>query len=418
MKIKSTLLLAALTGFAVSASAGVGFTSIDQLCGEYSLVCAQLDDDNYESHFAMNMTPGAAPNEVIFNRFYYIDDFNLPATVDFETGTVTFKKMEEFTYLQNYEGMASFLLYKWNSTHTRASEVDEVTGTILEDGMGTIVFDPDYYFSIVVPDGIKPGPSSTGERGYQVVCELGSASNVDMYFQPAKHEFIYFPEQWQFAGSADFTGMWIAPMAGFNNGENTLTYKVNYYENKQNINKLLLMNPYGSGTPWTDPNTIGEDYLNVSDKQGYFFIDTTDPNFVLVASGVSSGYSSEAVPSISCSNEEGLYTYDDGYDRSTVKTVLQQFGVNEYSFRKGNDITIRNLVYIDEKTHYLSERAETYVSYITLNPGDDSGVEGIDVENAGETRYYNLMGVEVKNPTKGQILIERTSQGARKIIAQ
>lgn len=418
MRIKSTLLFAAFASVGLSASAGAGFTSIDQLCGEYSLCCVQLDEGGFSEHYSTVMVPGEGENEVVFKKFYYIEGYDVPATVDLEAGTVTFHKLTNFKYIDNYEGMSDFLLFKWNTTHTRANQVNEITGTILQDGMGTIVFDPDYYFSIVVPDGVKPGPGGPSDRGYQVVCELGSGDASAMYYQPAKHKFNYFADQWQYAGQAEFTGMWIAPLAGFNNGKNTLTYKVDYYENKQNPAKILLMNPYGAGTPWTDPDSIGEDYLNTSKEQGFYFIDTTDPDFVLVASDVNSGYSSAAVPSIMCANEEGLYTYSDGYDRGTVKMVLNMYNVYEYSVRKGNDITVRNLYYYDGKNHYLSERPETYITTITLLPGAESGVKEIGIENNDAPRYYNLQGVEVMNPSKGQILIQRSSQGSRKVLVK
>ena len=387
MKFKSTLLFCALSGVAFSANAGAGFTSIDQICGGYSLICARLDDYDDINHFDMKAVPGEGENEILFQNFFYIEGYDIPATVDFEAGTVTFRKLENFKYLDNYEGMSSFLLFKWNLTHTRGSQVDEMTATFLNDGTGTLVFDPDYYFSIVVPDGIKPGPTSTGERGYQVVCELGSTDELTMYYQPTQHDFIYFADQWQYAGQAEFTGMWIAPFAGFNNGENTLTYKVGYYENKQNPAKILLLNPYVTGTPWTDPDPISADYLNISNEQGYYFIDTTDPNFVLVASGVNSGYSSNAIPTISCMNQEGYYIYYWGYDLPTVKTVLNYFDMYSYSFRKGNDLTIRNLAYITDKAHSLSNKEIEYITTITLHPGEESGVVEIKIENNGATRY-------------------------------
>ena len=416
MKIKSTLLLFALSGLAFTANAGAGFSSVDQICGEYSLICVQLDDKDYINHFTMNAVPGEEPNEIVFQNFFYIPGYDIPATINFEEGTITFRKLEDFKFMDNYDGMSSFLLYKWNATHTRASEIDEMTATFVQDGTGTIIFDPDYYFSIVVPDGIKPGPMASDERGYQVVCELGSIPNLTMCYQPTQHDFIYFAEQWQYAGQAEFTGMWIAPFAGFNNGENTLTYKVDYYENKENPAKILLMNPYGAGTPWTDPNSVSADYLNVSKEQGYYFIDTTDPDFVLVPTGVKSGYSSKAIPKISCMNQEGYYTYYWGYDRPTVIRVLNNFGMRTYSFRKGNELTIRNLAFITDKAYSLPTEGGEYVTTITLYPGEDSGVEGMEVETTGATRYYNLQGVEVKNPSKGQILIQRSSEGSRKVI--
>lgn len=419
MKFKSTLILTALMGMGATASANCGFTSVEQLCGEYSLICAMLHDDDDVNHFAMSAVPGENENEIIFQRFYYIDGYDVPATVDLEAGTVTFHELNDFLYLDNYEGMSSFLLYKWNATHTRANKVPEMTGTIVPDGTGTIVFDPDYYFSIVVPDGVKPGPNGPSDPGYQIVNELGSIDGTTMHFQPKNHEWIYAPEQWEYAGQAEFTGMWIAPLAGFNNGDNTLTYKVDYFENKANPEMLLLTNPYGKHTPWSDPESVSAEFLNTSSEPGYYVIDTTDPDFVLVLYGVNVGYSSKEIPTIQCMNEEGYCVYFDGYDKATSKYVLNNFNVFTFSVRKGNDITIRNLMYITDKKYYLSESSEEYITTIKLFPGEESnGIEELTSVNAGQSRYFNLQGIEVLNPEKGQILIERNAAGSRKIMVK
>ena len=46
----------------------------------------------------------------------------------------------------------------------------------------------------------------------------------------------------------------------------------------------------------------------------------------------------------------------------------------------------------------------------------ESGVASIETEDTGEATYFNLQGVKVDNPSKGQLLIERKGNESRKII--
>ncbi len=56
-------------------------------------------------------------------------------------------------------------------------------------------------------------------------------------------------------------------------------------------------------------------------------------------------------------------------------------------------------------------------AYIFVNKGVVSGVEDVVAAPAkGNARYYNIQGMEIKNPTKGQLLIEKAGDASRKII--
>ena len=53
---------------------------------------------------------------------------------------------------------------------------------------------------------------------------------------------------------------------------------------------------------------------------------------------------------------------------------------------------------------------------IPKNELEDNGIFEIDNDSNGSSRYYNLQGIEVKNPAKGQMLIEKKGNKTRKVI--
>ena len=108
-----------------------------------------------------------------------------------------------------------------------------------------------------------------------------------------------------------------------------------------------------------------------------------------------------------CSIEE--YEVDLGFMTGTAYRLAINFnpayGDGEYT------LTIpAGFVYIDQYNMYNEE----VVLHYTVNY--EAGVDGIQAEENGEAVYYNLQGVRVKNPEKGQILIRVQNGKVTKMI--
>lgn len=70
------------------------------------------------------------------------------------------------------------------------------------------------------------------------------------------------------------------------------------------------------------------------------------------------------------------------------------------------DISIRN----------IEEDDEGKINFIVGNSDNTTGVENIDFIEEELPRYFNLQGIEILNPVKGQILIEKKGNSTKKII--
>ena len=64
----------------------------------------------------------------------------------------------------------------------------------------------------------------------------------------------------------------------------------------------------------------------------------------------------------------------------------------------------------------ITENEDGSISFKILGGVEDAGVDGIVEEGDGNVRYFNLQGVEVLNPEKGQILIKRNGAKVEKVI--
>ena len=47
-----------------------------------------------------------------------------------------------------------------------------------------------------------------------------------------------------------------------------------------------------------------------------------------------------------------------------------------------------------------------------------TGITGIDAENAGSVRYFNLQGVEIANPEEGSVVIKVEGNKATKVLVK
>lgn len=376
--MKKIYSLIALGGALLMPTQSYALDSIDQLTGDASLI-AVYENNPWDGYKSLKIAAGQNPNEIILQGIYSIQGSEIPATVDLEAGTVTFKSIENCFYMEQYQGWANFQVFQYNKTHTRYNPVEETVATIAADGTGNIFFDPEYLIGVIVPEGVNPNPGGMGGEpgdqtpGEQVIFVAGSDDDKTMYIQGVKRQWTYYADEWELAGKASYQDGWIAPFIGYNNGSKELVYLVDYYVNKEDPAKILIANPYDNAAYTT---TSVADYKNTGSGQGFIFIDSTDPDFVQVMWHVPAGYSCEALgDNIECYNEEGYNRCCDGCDIAQCKANLRYFDYNIFSTRNGDDIEIRNLdftssLYGNLYAGHPSGASMDAVTYITLNAED------------------------------------------------
>lgn len=220
---------------------------------------------------------------------------------------------------------------------------------------------------------------------------------------------------WHSYGTAQFVDGWICPGVY---GADALNYSwtVNVDQKDEDPNIIRLNNPYmADGCPLlqADPTCVKEG--------GYIVIDISDPTFVRVSPNVFSGFLN-GTTKIYNTNAEG-YFMAQGYSKEETMAGLQEI-VSEYSTYADGVIKIPN-AYIQTSMNgmltywqdaYGNDLTEYMVATITLNQTGIDEISSTD-ENA-PIEYYNLQGVRVSNPEKGDVVITRQGSKVSKIVVR
>lgn len=257
-----------------------------------------------------------------------------------------------------------------------------------------------------------PDPSADNWIGYYDLLDFLLATQAD-------DENL----RWEKYGSAMFVDGWFQP--GFGMDQTANAYEVPLQRNIANTNLYRLVDPYHRG-PLAD--------VNLNTTGGSIVFDVTNPEMVIFRQAIS-GFSYQELPYVVlsvtfCYNFVGAamatygFTPDEIFDALGTEIIYTKFADNKIELKQG---------LIDSKEEYdanfgWQERptggevwqdqnnklANMYAS-ITLMP--DSGVDGVesDDENAPEV-YYNLQGVKLTNPEKGQLVIVKKGSKSEKRI--
>lgn len=240
--------------------------------------------------------------------------------------------------------------------------------------------------------------------------------------------FEFHPNEWEEGGESAFYDAWINPLLKTPVPE----YNVPTYRNVLDNTTFLLLDPYGPDTPW------GEGEFNESADEGYIVFTYADPDCVLfqplVYSLTMSFDNSEEqdgsdldYEQLYLYNYEGYNYYVSGLELRQIKSVLNQrgFDVSSVSMTNDRQIDIFNPVFAMKPAYsfgtLLSFNSEAG-GYIILpeewawTPGS---VEGVQVDNSNApVEYYNIQGMRVLNPEKGQLVIKRQGSKVQKLIVR
>lgn len=246
--------------------------------------------------------------------------------------------------------------------------------------------------------------------------------------------FIYNYDEWNYIGDSDFTDGWLSSF--FTNWFEDFdesdfpTYKVKTYQNYADHNLIMLMEPFGPGSP------VMEMGINGSDGRGFIILDVTDPDCVLVRPNTRSGYSmargwwywTEA--DIPMTNVAGMKHYMDAMPTSAIKAEAQRYGLDLATMTEDGLVNLPDArvqlitegdgFFAPSQWSYQLEQGGQYF-YEDMNSQIQlpslSGVNSIitDKDNA-KARYFNLQGVEIANPEAGQVVIVKEGKNSKKVI--
>lgn len=236
-------------------------------------------------------------------------------------------------------------------------------------------------------------------------------------------DFQFIEDEWQYLGEADFTDAWfrlywqdyIAP-----------TYEVPLYYDKSNPGRYILNNPYGCGSEETNPYLYN--HLNISDKPGYLIFNITDPECIVFEPSIyamsidfrEAAEDPELPQAIYCYNYEGYSYYISNAEKEEIILYCEQNDMEtSWLNQRTNEISVNNaLISLSLNTDNLAWTGIPMSGSIVLPGNYMDGVDSILGEENAPVQYYNLQGVRVANPEKGQIVIVRKGDKAVKQIVR
>ncbi len=275
------------------------------------------------------------------------------------------------------------------------------------------------------------GDVSFPENYWIGATDQGAGDGNSFYYLQGNNQFKKLPfatpenlEGYEKIGDGVFTDGWFNPLLALNNVPKIENVSVPVWRNKTNGKELLVENPYADAK-WSDVK------LRVGDGKGYLIFNVELEELVtvtpLVESGMVTDDSENADGSVLghyyLENEEGLRAWG-GEDKLDL---LDEYVMGELpcSNVEGNQVTFLNLFFgVDEAPagqYWWNADTATRIATLVLPDGwrvGDGGVNGITVDNEVAPRYYNLQGVEIAAPVKGQLTIKKEGNKAVKFIAR
>lgn len=110
---------------------------------------------------------------------------------------------------------------------------------------------------------------------------------------------------------------------------------------------------------------------------------------------------------------DGTYT-NNGKANGGVEDLQMHYLMRSMDGSKPTeDATITAWIY---KTDNPSDKKSITVNFIAKPAEEVAGIASVGADLSAPVQYFNILGVEVKNPQKGQLLIRRQGNTAQKVI--
>lgn len=240
--------------------------------------------------------------------------------------------------------------------------------------------------------------------------------------------FNYKADEWKDVGEASFSDGWIRPL--FNNSDQIAAWKTGVKMNVKNGNKVMLYQPYKNA----DSQSVGALNENAS-ADGYIILDLTNRNCVLVEPLVYSGFDNFdesdnglGIGKLYCTNAEAYRVYFGG---EAVQDIIDEYEMFDEELPTCDDmglVTIPQCQFmcslgnLFSPTWWIMNQAGDplpMIADIQLPKEALASVEGIVVDEMdAPARYFNLQGVELAAPAKGEITIVKKGNKSYKEIVK
>lgn len=225
-------------------------------------------------------------------------------------------------------------------------------------------------------------------------------------------------DSWNDIGDATFVDGWVLPAFGINQNAEENHYKVPLQQNVNNPDVYRLVDPYHLGP--------AADY-NESRSAGYIVFDVSDPdNVIFKQSNAGFANSQLGITELYCYNFLGFLS--NWFPNYTTQQLREIFGADiPYTTFKDGVVNLAPISDTNGDTVFdanFGHQEDSDGGYAHTNADMTakiifplSGLADIREDIAdSKTVYYNLQGVEIANPQKGELLIKKTGTKSQKII--
>jgi hypothetical protein len=191
------------------------------------------------------------------------------------------------------------------------------------------------------------------------------------------------------------------------------TATVDIEENIAKPGYFRVVNPYSSMTAGTTTNN----QHSISGHNHYIYVNATNPDQVYIEAsplGIDLGYGDVVIYSYVA------YFLDYGYTAeqiaASLPTYFGTFADNAITFNTAGTLLAGEVYYKDLTWYGVNGDTNFKIEL----PADYNGVNDVIVDNTSNSavEYFNLQGVRVNTPAKGQLVIKRQGDKVSKIIAQ
>lgn len=214
-------------------------------------------------------------------------------------------------------------------------------------------------------------------------------------------------DSWTNIGKAHFQDGWISPLCGIKQAENI--YEVDMEQNDADPYIYRLVNPYSRSY-----GSAVSAFNNSEDGSGHIVFDVSDPDHVLFIAEPC-GFSNDSSSKYYLYNTLAYACYIYGCDAGTIVSLMGDELL--YSTYKNGIVTL------PEGDAKLGFEGNVWYGGNSGNnatciwfPGIEVnvGIENVAVEPAGTPEYFNLQGMRILNPEKGQLVIEKVGNKTSK----
>lgn len=296
--------------------------------------------------------------------------------------------------------------------------INEETGEVIWSG----VFDDRENWNIITlaiyKDGADTGYGIPVNAGYFNTWvpfseRLTQFTNLREILGPNCY-FTYNENDWENKGMATMNDGWFTGF-GFNGlpGE----YEVPALRYKNNPNFVYLLNPYGPESGYQ--GTFSQEGL-MYQPNGGILLDLTDKTLPIVVPCVPSGAGHWQFGMLYMSSMGGHFKYFENVPAENVKAFLEE---NKFTLPTMDNqfmVTLPNCRVANATNIIMLNQwgQDEMVSQIQLPEGAVVGVEGIvnDADVNAPVRYFNLQGVEVAAPVKGEVVVKKQGSKATKVV--